>query len=128
MRRPFAVSDVMSSEGAGSITASLSAATPCASQPDNIAPPILPAPASTMEPFRFASALVDVVIEAASRDLLRHGRSNHRFANCLVRDARVKPGHEGRAAQASPIVSNIAADIASVAVLPLQTTNWKAGK
>ena len=57
-RTPFAASALISSEGYGSITATRFASSPCASQPDSIAPPILPAPASTMVPCRSDSALV----------------------------------------------------------------------
>ena len=51
-------------------------------------------------------------------------------------DARDKPGHDDRGLgtaeesqlpYASPSVSNIAALMASVAVMPAQTTNWNAG-
>jgi hypothetical protein len=56
-------------------------------------------------------------------------------------DARDKPGHDGgenmlslvqtcslrKPPYASPSVSNIAALMASAAVLPAQTTNWNAG-
>ena len=55
-------------------------------------------------------------------------------------DARDKPGHDGgeirrrslkrfaaQTAYAWPSVSNIAAVMASVALLPAQTTNWNAG-
>ena len=49
-RTPRAASALMSSDGYGSITAMRFASSPCASHPYSIAPPILPAPASTMVP------------------------------------------------------------------------------
>ena len=49
-RMPLAASALISSEGCGSITATRLASSPPASQPVSIAPPILPAPASTMVP------------------------------------------------------------------------------
>src|SRR5258706_77982 len=57
-RMPFVGSALISSEGCGSITATRFASRPCASQPDSIAPPILPAPARTMVPLMSCKALV----------------------------------------------------------------------
>ena len=50
-RTPLAASARISSEGCGSITTTRLASSPCASQPDSIAPPIFPAPARTMVPW-----------------------------------------------------------------------------
>src|SRR3984893_7004724 len=45
-------------EGEGSFATTRFASSPCSSQPVSIAPPILPAPASTMVPLMFCSPLV----------------------------------------------------------------------
>ena len=50
---PFAASALISWDGCGSITATRLGSSPPASQPVSIAPPILPAPASTMVPVMF---------------------------------------------------------------------------
>ena len=47
----------------------------------------------------------------------------------ILLDGGVKPAHDGASEKtyAWPSVSNIAAFMASVALLPAQTTNWNAG-
>ena len=78
-RTPFAASALISSEGYGSITATRFASSPCASQPDSIAPPILPAPASTMVPCRSGSALAGEVITTTFHVVpAKAGTHNHR--------------------------------------------------
>ena len=52
-RMPCAASALISGEGCGSITTTRLASRPPASHPVSIAPPILPAPASAMVPWRF---------------------------------------------------------------------------
>ena len=58
-RMPFAASAPISAEGCGSITATRFGSSPPASHPVSIAPPVLPAPASTMVPVMFCNALAD---------------------------------------------------------------------
>ena len=72
-RTPRAASALISSDGYGSITATRFASNPCASQPDSIAPPILPAPASTMVPSICVSGC-ELIITASNNDL-RHRRA-----------------------------------------------------
>ncbi len=48
--------------------------------------------------------------------------------NAAVRTADEYPGWGKRRGYASPAVSNMAASIASRALLPAQTTNWNEGK
>jgi hypothetical protein len=57
----------------------------------------------------------------ATRGITRYGS---RIFASLVRDDGAALGET----YASPTVSNIAASIASVVVLPAHTTNWNAGK
>ena len=57
-RTPLAANALISSEGVGSTTTTRLASRPPASQPVSIAPPILPAPASTMVPVMFFKASV----------------------------------------------------------------------
>ena len=54
----MAASAEISADGDGSITTTRLGSRPCASQPVSIAPPILPAPASTMVPVMFCKALL----------------------------------------------------------------------
>ena len=55
-RTPCFASALISGEGAGSITTTRAASSPCASQPLSIAPPIFPAPARTMVALIWVSA------------------------------------------------------------------------
>ena len=57
-RTPLAASAQISADGAASITTRRPGSSPCASQPVSIAPPILPAPASTMVPGMSCKALL----------------------------------------------------------------------
>src|SRR6185369_2546297 len=57
-RTPLAASALISSDGCGSTTTARLASSPPASQPVSIAPPILPAPASTMVPVMFFKVLM----------------------------------------------------------------------
>ena len=78
---PCAASALISAEGCGSITTTRLGSSPCASQPVSIAPPILPAPASTMVPVMFLKVLV--VFEAVTTNTLvvpaKAGTHNHRW-------------------------------------------------
>ncbi len=164
-RMPLAASARISSEGCGSITLTCLASSPCASQPDSIAPPIFPAPARTMGPLRFCKALAVVDSSAANTSSSRRtpgpitpGVSietqerpqalctntrdtayGSRLALAELSWAPLRTSSAGTTLDllssaarrptpyASPSVSNIAALMASGAVLPAQTTNWNAG-
>ena len=68
---PCAASAPISGEGCGSITTTRLASRPPASHPISIAPPILPAPASAMVPWRFLKGVSAVTTGVDARNLSR---------------------------------------------------------
>ena len=77
---PLAASAEIYAEGCGSITATCTGSSPRASQPVSIAPPIFPAPASTMGPVMFCSVLVEFTAVTANHLVVpaKAGTHNHR--------------------------------------------------
>src|SRR4051794_19434476 len=136
---PFAAIALISSDGYGSITTTFDASSPRASQPDNNAPPILPAPASTILPCRADSGVAgdDIITKPSTSSPRRRGpittgfcseTPSARQAALHTRVVLWVPASAGTTPDyASPSVSNIAALIASAADLPAHTANCNAG-